>query len=242
MADHEASLSTIFRRYRRGGELRLLTCMAVSIIALLLLAGIASAVIWLRAYIRFQDMGGGSTFLTYVFREDYYWAGGIALGLWLLLQFWIWRPAITLNRHSLTPEARLDWGRPILISACIGAGTILCTFIIHSQPSPDTAYLVAAVSMLGGGLALLFWLPIVFSAERGRPVMGPNNRTNIFCPECGHAMNGLTSAQCPECGRQYTLDELVRLQGYEIPRGEGENGDGANGVGDNDSTQNAADS
>jgi len=30
----------------------------------------------------------------------------------------------------------------------------------------------------------------------------------IFCPHCGHDMQGLDREQCPECGEQFDLDKL----------------------------------
>ncbi len=34
-------------------------------------------------------------------------------------------------------------------------------------------------------------------------------RSELTCPRCEYALNGLHVATCPECGQRYTIDELV---------------------------------
>ena len=44
---------------------------------------------------------------------------------------------------------------------------------------------------------------------------GPAGRVNVHCTRCGYSMVGLRETTCPECGRVYTVDELIREQGYD---------------------------
>lgn len=66
------------------------------------------------------------------------------------------------------------------------------------------------------GVAVSLWLITTrwYRHCGGRPVVTPRGEVNVQCPECGYSLIGLQEARCPECGTRYTLDELIRQQGY----------------------------
>ena len=49
---------------------------------------------------------------------------------------------------------------------------------------------------------------------RGKSVVGPDNQVRVHCPSCGYSLIGLRNLRCPECGTEFTIDELIRSQGY----------------------------
>jgi hypothetical protein len=196
-----------------GGELRPLVCLAATIASGLLLAGVGIGTGWLVGMTR--ESIGGSGRVGYVLPSDIR-AGLIVAGIvWLLLQIWLWRPAVNLNRHSLSAERRMMWIRPLAATAILGAVVTVVSFVIYRQPWDRTEYAVTAFSCIAGGAVVLQWLPVVFGLEHGRPVLGREGAVNVFCVQCGYSMAGLRAATCPECGRSYTIDELIREQKYE---------------------------
>jgi hypothetical protein len=221
--DH--SVRAIWRRYRRGGELRPLVCLAVTVAITLLLAGAAVSAGWIAGMIRgnpdpLAPRAGD------VREGDIKTALVVAAVLWAVALFWVWRPAVRLDRHSLSVEQRREWGRPFAITVVIGAVLSVVSYVVHRQMWDDTEYAVTGLMLIGAGVAAVLWLPAVFRLEHGRPVIGPEGRVNVHCPECGYSMCGLREAVCPECGRVDTIDGLIRAQGYvphvekETDRGE----------------------
>jgi DNA-directed RNA polymerase subunit RPC12/RpoP len=134
--------------------------------------------------------------------------------LWLLLQLWLWRPAVRFRR-SLEAGERGTWVVPLLGLAAVAAIVIVASQVIGARPWDDRQMAVAALSLVGGGVVVALWLPAIFVHEQGRPVTSPSVDVLVRCPQCGHSMAGLHTARCPECGASYTLDALIREQGYE---------------------------
>jgi hypothetical protein len=210
---YDETWSSIWKRFRLAGELRPLVCLAATIASALLLAGVGIGAGWVFGMTRESMIGSGR--VGYVLPSDVR-TGLITAGIvWLLLQVWIWRPAVNLNRHSLSAERRLTWIRPLAGTAIMGAAVTVASFVIYRRPWDRAEYAVTAFTCLAGGIVVLLWLPVVFALEHGRPVLGPQGSVNVFCVQCGYSMAGLRATTCPECGRSYTIDELIREQKYE---------------------------
>ena len=213
------SMGTIWRRFRRGRDVRPLLCLAATAASGLLLAGLGLAGGWGWGMLRL-DASPRPGFVGNVRDDDIVLGSVIAGVLWLPLLVWIWRPVVKLNRHSLSAGRRRAWVRPIAITVLIGGLTSVVSYVIERQRWDDTEYVVVGLTLIGGGVAALFWLPTVFALERGRPVVGPARRVDVRCPDCAYSMVGLRETVCPECGRAFTIDELVAAQDYEAHRRE----------------------
>ena len=74
---------------------------------------------------------------------------------------------------------------------------------------------MSAVGLAGGGVALLIWLPAILRLLHGNPVIGADKQVVVHCPSCGYSLIGLNELRCPECGETFTIDELIRAQGYD---------------------------
>ena len=77
--------------------------------------------------------------------------------------------------------------------------------------------LSVAVGLAGAGTASL-WIRCYRRYTAGRAFYDSTGMVKLRCPECGYSMVGLKVARCPECGREYTLDELVCRQDFDIRR------------------------
>ncbi len=207
------TLRAIWRRLRLGGELRPLVCLAASASAVALLLGVGIAVAYAVGMTRPDRPGmpvSGD-----VRDADVKLAIAIAGGVWLLSLIWLWRPAIRLRRPSRGRRRRERWPTPLIVTAGLAGAVTLLTFIAGGRRWDRTEVLESALWLVAAGVAIVAWLPAVFDLERGRPVVGPDGRVNVHCPDCGYSMAGLHAASCPECGRRSTLDELIRAQDYE---------------------------
>jgi hypothetical protein len=216
--DDHLPLATVWRRFRLGGELRPLVCLAATVAAGLVLAGVGLAAAYARGLARPNALAPQSLIIGDVRPRDLVVGLIGAAFVWLLLLAWIWRPAVRLDRNSWSPERRRRWGRPIAITVFIGAGLTVLSYVILRRPWDDSHQLVTAASLVAAGVSVVFWLPAIVDLERGRPVTGRDGRVNVACPQCGYSMAGLREAACPECGAEYTLDGLILEQGYAAPR------------------------
>ena len=177
------SMASIWRKFRRGRDVRPLVCLAATVASGLVLAGLGLAGGWGRGMLRF-DTSAVPGFVGNV-RGDDIMHGAIVAGLlWLPVLVWIWRPVVRLNRASLSATRRQAWVQPITITAIIGGVVSVVSFVVERQRWDDTEYLVTGLSLIGGGVAVLFWLPTVFGLERGRPVIGRAGRVDVRCPSC----------------------------------------------------------
>lgn len=208
------SMGAIWRKFRRGRDVRPLVCLGATVASSLILAGLGLAGGWCWGMLRF-DPSARPGFTGNV-RGDDIMLGSIVAGvLWLPVLLWIWRPVVRLNRASLSAARRRVWVRPILITVLIGGAVSVLNYVIERRRWDDTEFVVVGLSLVGGGVAMLFWLPTVFTLERGRPVRGAGGRVDVRCPDCAYSMVGLREAICPECGRSCTIDELIAAQDYE---------------------------
>jgi hypothetical protein len=201
-----STFGTIWRRIRRGGELRPGLCLCASAAMASLLAGLGLGIGWLV-----PTLVGGDV------RDDHLVAGAVvATVVWLVALVYIWRPAVRLRRDASGPKGEATWHAPLLVTVgAVGVATV-GTFLIQRRGFmlDDEQWAVLAVWLVAAAIAIGGWLPTIFRMERPRPVVGPSGRVNLACPECGYEMVGLRESTCPECGAQYTIDELFRAQGY----------------------------
>jgi hypothetical protein len=82
----------------------------------------------------------------------------------------------------------------------------------------SSEFLIAGVLCLAGGVLVLMWLSLYRRYATGRSLVDEHGVIDLRCPECQYRMVGLKEARCPECGREYTLDELVGRQNFEVLR------------------------
>jgi len=212
--ESERSLRSLWRRFRLGGELRPLVCLVATVASGLLLAGAGVLAGWTYGMFRPDPFPTGFATIGNV-RDGDIGIGALVAGVaWLILLFWLWRPAVRLNRHSMSIEKRHEWGRPITLAVIIAAVLLVVSFVINQQPWDDREWAITGLGLLGAGMAFVLWLPTVFGLEHGRPVAGPGGRVNVHCTSCGYSMVGLRVSTCPECGREYTIDELILEQNY----------------------------
>jgi hypothetical protein len=68
--------------------------------------------------------------------------------------------------------------------------------------------------ILAIGVTVLLSTVIARRVRESHHRLGVDGRVKVFCPACNYSMIGLREARCPECGAAYTLDELIRRQGY----------------------------
>jgi hypothetical protein len=213
MPSHDDSPLALWRRFRYGGDLRPLVCLAATVASGLLLAGLGVLGGYAVGLTR-VDPSGRTNRIGNVRDDDIVTGLAVAGAAWLVLLVLLWRPAVRLNRHSLSPEQRGRWQRPFLITALLGGALTVVSYILYRQPWDDVEWAVTGLSLVVAGAAAVVWLPTVFGLEHARPVVGPRGRINVFCPQCGYSMVGLRETTCPECGGAWTIDELIREQGY----------------------------
>jgi hypothetical protein len=90
----------------------------------------------------------------------------------------------------------------------------LCIWIDSNYSWSDRGLLIGSVILAGISGSLWLITTRLYRYWAGRPVITPKGDVNVQCPECGYSLIGLHEARCPECGTRYTLDELIRQQGY----------------------------
>ena len=129
---HAASMGTVWRRFRRGRDVRPLVCLAATVASGLLLAGFGIAGGWAWGMLRF-DISAVPSFTGNV-RDDDIALGAIVAGVaWLPVLVWIWRPVVRLNRASLSAERRRAWVRPIAITVLIGGVVSVLSYLVERQ-------------------------------------------------------------------------------------------------------------
>jgi len=205
-----STFGTIWRRIRRGGELRPGLCLCASVATASLLAGLGLGLGWLVPTLLGRDV-----------RDNHVLIGGIAGGVvWLVALVYIWRPAVRLRRRSIDSGEQGTWHAPLLVTVGVVGAATVATFLVQRRGLvlDDEEWAVLAIWLIAGAIAVGGWLPTVFRMERPRPMVGPAGRVNLACPDCGYAMVGLRESTCPECGAAYTIDELFRAQDYRGKR------------------------
>lgn len=132
---------------------------------------------------------------------------GVGL-VWCLAQIWIWSG---YARYRLLLNG-------VFSVAGIWAVVIPLGVWIDEVVRREEELLIAG-AILGGAAATVLRICVLWHrGRRGRRMADETGRINVNCPECGYSMVGLSESRCPECGTRHTLDELIRLQGYDALR------------------------
>jgi len=128
-----------------------------------------------------------------------------AAAIWSL----VWR------RRERRPGSRDVRGvvKPLLLSLLAAALTLSAAFAVRTARLDEGQVLILAVLLTGAALVLAIWLPLAIR-DQTTAIVGPDNIVNVRCPQCGYSLVGLTELRCPECGTRFTIDGLIREQGY----------------------------
>jgi len=190
--------------WHRLGESRpnLIVRLGLSLVLALLLLAAAVLAAWLWA------LQSGSRYV----RDEWIGlslaAGGIA---WLWLLFYIWRP-MQKARGLLVPIL-------FTVGTALAAGCVL--FLIDEMSNgPDEEGLMTAVFFAACTIVVLVWVVAFERLHTPRKVLGPDGIVQVNCPQCGYSLVGQRELRCSECGLTFTIDEIIRAQGYG-PRDEG---------------------
>jgi hypothetical protein len=127
---------------------------------------------------------------------------------YLALLFWIW---------SHQRRSRPIW-LGVVMTVGIGLFALALCGLIDVVFRGDDEFLITAVVSAAGGLILLGWIRLYRRYAAGRALFDENGVLDLRCPACQYRMVGLKQSRCPECGKEYTLDELVSRQDFEILR------------------------
>ncbi len=181
-----------------SGEAGALPRIALSLSSGLLLAALALLGLWIVAVGYGRRISDSQIALTMA-----------VVGLtWCLAQLWIWAG---YSRYRLLLNG-------VFSVAGIWAVVIPVAVWINEIVRREEELLVAG-AILGGGAATVLRICVLWHrGRRGRRIEDTAGKINVNCPACGYSMVGLSESRCPECGERHTLDELIRLQGYDALR------------------------
>ncbi|MBU0640172.1 MAG: hypothetical protein KKB50_15005 [Planctomycetes bacterium] len=192
--EHESIYRSLWRDLR-SPEPHLIVRMVLSLVTGLMLTAVGVTAAWVFAHLR------GANYV----RDEHIGVALFLAGLcWCVVLLVIWSPV----RHGRQFVA------PAIATVALGGTTIAGMIAIDEWLSGNEELLMGAVALLGIAAALLVWLPTIYRALRGRPVVNQENQVLVNCPDCGYSLIGLRDLRCPECGRTFTIDELIRAQGY----------------------------
>lgn len=99
----------------------------------------------------------------------------------------------------------------IIVAACIAA--LVADRLLRPL---EEEYLIAALILIGAAAVLCVWLPLAYRGA-AEPVQAKTGEINVRCPKCGYSLVGLAELRCPECGERFTVDGIIRAQGYAKP-------------------------
>lgn len=178
----------------RSDEPHLLIRMGVSVAAAALflgvcMLGVAAVLLYYRQY------NGDCALALAVF---------LASVAWYVVLRRIWRGA-RANPTLLAPA--------LCTLAMTGVLGAVC-YVAANLVRYDEGYVVAALVLCGVGAVILAWLAPLARIMRGKALIGPDGQVAVHCPECGYSLVGLRDLRCPECGARFTIDQLIRTQGY----------------------------
>ena len=136
----------------------------------------------------------------------------LASSVWYALQVWIWRRLAGAVVGGRWP--RIAAALPPILNTIVVSMAAVAAANFFDLSAADV-YLIPATMMFGAAMVIVVWLPTVDRIGRGRPLLTAHQEVNVNCPDCGYSLIGLRDLRCPECGTTFTIDELIRAQGYE---------------------------
>lgn len=138
-------------------------------------------------------------------REEETFAGlAAAAAAWMACLYSLW---------STFPRWRRALRTGFLCIGILLATIVACILFGTALRRPEFFIAGAIVGGLASTLAIMG--AAAYQGSKGRKLLDTAGKVHVTCPACGYSMAGLDSCNCPECGARYSLDELIRLQGYE---------------------------
>ncbi|HPF38597.1 MAG TPA: hypothetical protein P5081_04035 [Phycisphaerae bacterium] len=127
-----------------------------------------------------------------------------ASAAWLALLWWTWRG-----------QTRYDSMIGPVVWTCVTAGAAITLGVaIDVFVRREEEFLIGATILMAVAMTFVIWMRYVNAMMKGKPVLGHDRQVNVTCPQCGYSLVGLNALRCPECGASFTIDELIRAQGY----------------------------
>lgn len=199
---HEG-LFPLFKRITRG-EPGIASRVFLSLILGCILVAIACGGSWIFALL--NPITNARTGGTYFRVSDANLTASFSIcGLiWTILLHWIWRGNY----------ARVSVVRPLISTVIVIIGVTLACVALDELVRREEEFLMTAVCFIGGAIGLLIWMRFVERWLKGKAVVTDDNQINVACPQCGYSLVGLYDLRCPECGSSFTIDGLIRAQGY----------------------------
>jgi len=210
-------------RLRRLSAVRPRLAVAITFVAAMIACGAGMSGAWIVSTYLLDGDPWRSNWSPGRVRDDDIALGLVFSGLaWLIFGIWLWRPSFRFHsQRPLTPRAA-TFVRPIVRTVLIVGFAIAFVMVYLASPRwmfDDVEYIVTGACLLGSGLVVAVWLPVIALVTQGPDVADARGRINVRCPACGYSMIGLRSTTCPECGASPTIDELIRAQGYDALAG-----------------------
>lgn len=76
-------------------------------------------------------------------------------------------------------------------------------------------FFVAALIIAGVALTVVIVAVTMYHGSTGRRIIDATGAVRVECPACRYSLVGLSTTTCPECGTPFTIDEIIRAQGYQ---------------------------
>lgn len=212
LTDLSHTYRAIWQRFRNRATRQPLMCFFFSLFSASLLVGGSMIFTWssgiLRSWAR-DGFGRGRV------RDEEIIVGVIvSVVIWLVMLVWIWRPVMRAVRFAPKMSAARPWLWPAVRTVVVSTAILFSCLALDRARLSQVEYFMAGLSIFGGAIILLFWLPLISSMDLTRPILNDEDRVNVHCPTCGYSLIGLRDLRCPECGDRFTIDELIRRQNY----------------------------
>ncbi len=130
-----------------------------------------------------------------------------ALMVWLGFLGWLWG-RVRLKRGLLKAVGQ---------TAGIAVATVVFGLCLGSEWFRNAEVLIVASVLLAIGGVMLVWTAALARAASRRVAITTSGEVDVRCPCCGYLLIGLRELRCPECGETFTIDGLIRAQGYLRP-------------------------
>ncbi|NNM27610.1 MAG: hypothetical protein HKO59_16800 [Phycisphaerales bacterium] len=125
---------------------------------------------------------------------------GLAWGGTLVALWWSYRRFRPLIRTSV-------------ILLCVWTVAIPTAFGVD-EAFRNAEFLIAGVILTAVAISVGTIACGAYLAMSGQRITNRLDEVIVYCPECRYSMVGLESTTCPECGARFTIDGIIRAQGY----------------------------